>query len=573
MSTSSDQNTGSLIQRLQGDLVAGLVNGVASVPSSMATAALAGVNPVYGLYAITVAPAVGSILASSQMMQVATTGASALTASQAIAGYPSDQRGEALFLLVALAGIFLTIFGLLKAGRLVRYVSYPVMTAFLSGVALVLVFDQTAQLAGYSPEAETSLGEFIDLLWNIGNISPQSTVVGLIALGIIIGLSRTPLSNIASLVGLAIPTVIVVLWKPSGVELVSDVSTIPRGLPPLGLPDLTLFSPDLVISALALAIVVAIQGAGISQSYKNPDGSRADPSRDMFAQGAANVAGSLVSGMPTGGSVGQTALNVSAGAKSRWAGVFHSATMLAVILLVPGLVSLVPMPVLASVMIVAGFSAIRFADMGSIWRTAGSGRWVLVVTFLATLLLSIAAAVAVGVVAAVVLNLYSTASNVQVRALEVQDDGEIHIVDPPEELSDRSITVLDIYGSLFFAAARTVGDRLPDPSGAGHPVVIIRLRGNSQIGSTLIDVLNDYAHELAEAGGRLYLAGMDEQVIERLQRARQLDLDEEVVLVQASEVLGSATREAVAAAKDFLRQYRDEDDAEGEVPDDVAWLE
>lgn len=553
---------------LPNDLVAGLVNGVASVPSSMATAALAGVNPVFGLYAITVAPGVGSLLASSQMMQVATTGASALTASQAIAAYPGDQRAEALFLVVALAGAFLALFGLLKAGRLVRYVSYPVMTAFLSGVALVLVFDQSAQLVGYSPEGRTSIGEFADLLRNIGQISLQSTLVGLLALALIVGLSRTRLSNVSSLIGLAIPTAIVAFWRPSDVQIVSDVSTIPRGLPPFGLPDLGLLSANLVFSAFALAVVVAIQGAGISQSYRNPDGRPADASRDMFAQGAANIAGSLVSGMPTGGSVGQTALNVSAGAKSRLAGIFHSLSMLAIILLIPGLVSLVPMPVLAAVMIVAGVGAIRFADFGFIWRTAGSGRWVLAVTFLATLVVSVAAAVAVGVVAAVLLNFYSATRTVRVRALVRQEDGEIHIVDPPERLPSRSVTVLEVYGSLFFAAARTLGDLLPDPAGAERPVVVVRLRGNYQIGSTLIEVLNDYAHTLAQAGGRLYLVGMDEQISARLQGARRFDLDQEVVIIPASKVLGGATREAVSAAAEWLRQSGDTADARDEV---AAW--
>lgn len=556
------------LRTLPSDLVAGLVNGVASVPSSMATAALAGVNPVFGLYAVTVAPGVGSLLASSQMMQVATTGASALAASQAIAGYSGDQRAQALFLVVALAGAFLVIFGLLKVGRLVRYVSYPVMTAFLSGVALVLVFDQSAQLVGYSPQGQTSIGEFADLLRNIGQISIQSTLVGLLALALIVGVSRTRLSNVASLIGLAIPTAIVAFWRPSDVQIVSDVSTIPRGLPPFGLPDLGLLSANLVFSAFALAVVVAIQGAGISQSYRNPDGSPANASRDMFAQGAANIAGSLVSGMPTGGSIGQTALNVSAGAKSRLAGVFHSLSMLAIILLIPGLVSLVPMPVLAAVMIVAGVGAIRFADFGFIWRTAGSGRWVLAVTFLATLLVSVAAAVAVGVVAAIVFNFYSAARTVRVRSLKQQEDGEIHIVDPPKELPSRSITVLEVYGSLFFAAARTLGERLPDPEGAECPVVVLRLRGNYQIGSTLIEVLNDYAHKLAQAGGRLYLVGMDEQMSARLQRARRLDLDQGVVIIPASHVLGGATREAVSDAAEWLGQFGENADARDEV---AAW--
>ena len=560
MSSSSDKESSSLIQRLQGDLVAGLMVAVASVPSGLATAVMAGVNPVFGLYAATAAPAVGSLLASAQLMQITTTGASALTAGQAIAGYPADQRSEALFLLVGLAGIFLMLFGLLRAGRLLRYVSFPVMTGFLSGVAAALVFDQTAQLVGYSPDAQTSLGGFVEVWLHIGDFSLQSTIVGLLGLAIIIGLARTPLSNISSMLALVIPTIIVVLWEPGEVRLVSDVSTIPQGLPPLGLPDITLLTPNLLISGFALAAVIGIQGAGISQSYANPNGSMADPSRDMFAQGAANVAGSLVSGMPTGGSVGQTALNVSAGAKSRFAGVFHGLFMLLIILLVPGLVSLVPMPVLASVMIVAGYSAIRFRAMAFIWRTGGSARWVLVVTFLATLLLSIPAAVSLGVVAAVVLYLYSSASDVQVRALEPRDDGEIQVVEAPEDLPDRSITVLEVYGSLFFAAARTLREKLPEPADADHPVVVIRLRGNNQIGATLIDVMNDYAHELASSGGRLYLSGMDEQVSDRLKRAHRLDLDEEVVLFPATDVLGESTRDAIAAANDWLRQYRNDGD-------------
>ena len=560
MSAPSDRQSGSSVQRLQGDLVAGLMVAVASVPSGLATAAMAGVNPVFGLYAATAAPAVGSLLTSAQMMQITTTSASALAAGQAIASYPSDQRAEALFLLVALSGIFLMLFGLLRAGRLLRYISFPVMTGFLSGVAAALVFDQSAQLVGYSPDAETTLGSFVELLLNIGDFSLQSTIVGLLGLAIIIGLSRTPLSSISALLALVIPTIIVVLWDPGDVRLVSDVSTIPQGLPPLGLPDITLLTPNLVISAFALAAVTGIQGAGISQSYANPDGSVVDPSRDMFAQGAANVAGSLVSGMPTGGSVGQTALNVSAGAKTRVAGVFHGLFMLMIILLVPDLVSLVPMPVLASVMIVAGYSAIRFHAMAFIWRTGGSGRWVLAVTFLATLLLSIPAAVSLGVVAAVVLYLYSSASDVRVRALEPRDDGEIHVVEAPEALPGRSITVLEIYGSLFFAAARTLREKLPEPTGAEHPVVVIRLRGNNQIGPTLIDILNDYAHELASAGGRLYLNGMDKQVSDRLERAKKLDLDEEVVLVPATDILGESTRDAVAAANDGLRHYREDGD-------------
>ena len=138
-------------------MIAALINAVVSVPDGLASAALAGVNPVYGLYTSIAAPIGGSLLVSAQLMQIATTSASALAAGQAIASYPPAQRDQALFLLVLLTGVFLGIFGLLRLGRLVRFVSHAVMIGFLSGVAVVLVLDQLAPLVGLSPRGVESV--------------------------------------------------------------------------------------------------------------------------------------------------------------------------------------------------------------------------------------------------------------------------------------------------------------------------------------------------------------------------------------------------------------------------------
>ena len=127
---------------LRKDVPAGLINAVVSVPDGLASAALAGVNPVYGLYTSVVAPMTGSLLVSSQLMQIATTSASALAAGQAIAAYPEPDRPQAMFLLVVVIGLVLAGFGVLRLGRLARFVSHSVMTGFLSGVAVVLVLDQ-----------------------------------------------------------------------------------------------------------------------------------------------------------------------------------------------------------------------------------------------------------------------------------------------------------------------------------------------------------------------------------------------------------------------------------------------
>lgn len=352
------------------DIIAALINAVVSVPDGLASAALAGVNPVYGLYTSVAAPIGGSLLVSAQLMQIATTSASALAAGQAISSYPPAQRDQALFLLVFLTGVFLVIFGLLRLGRLVRFVSHAVMIGFLSGVAVVLVLDQLAPLVGLNPRGSNQLIQFIDILRHIGQISVPTLLVGLLALGILLGLERTRLSSLSSLVAIVVPSVLIALLGLENVQRVVDVSPVPRGLPMLTLPGFALFTPDLLLSAFAIAVVIALQGAGVSQSVENPDGSRVHASRDMVAQGVANAASGLLSGIPAGGSVGQTALNVNVGAQSRWAGVLAGVWMLGILFLVPDLVGQVPMTVLAALMVMAGVSAVCSLTASSTSRSS-----------------------------------------------------------------------------------------------------------------------------------------------------------------------------------------------------------
>lgn len=534
------------------DVVAGLINAVVSVPDGLASAALAGVNPVYGLYTSIAAPLGGSPLVSAQLMQIATTSASALAAGQAVASFPAAQRDQALFLLVLLIGIFLGIFGLLRLGRLVRFVSHAVMIGFLSGVAVVLVLDQLAPLLGLDPRGANEVIQFLDLLTHAGQLSVPTLLIGVLALAMLVGLGRTRLANLSSLVAIIVPSLVVFILGLEGVQRVVDVSPVPRGIPMPTLPNLALVTPDLLLAALAIAVVVAIQGAGVSQTVENPDGSPINPSRDMLAQGVANTASGIFSGIPAGGSVGQTALNVSVGAQSRWAGVLSGVWMLLIVLLAPDLVGQVPMTVLAALMIMAGISAVDVREVRSIWVTGGAARWAISVTFVATLLVSIPQAVAIGVLLTSVLYLFSSAKDVTVRALIPLGDGRFSEGKPPARLPSNAVTVLDVYGSLFFAGARTLADALPSPRGANRPVVVLRLRGRTRVGATLMEVLDAYADDVAEVGGRLYLSGVDGELDEQLRRIGKLDLEEGVHLVPADPVLGLSTAQAWTLARAWL---------------------
>jgi SulP family sulfate permease len=539
-------------RRLGRDAVAGFINAVVSVPDGLASAALAGVNPVYGLYTSIAAPITGSALVSTQLMQIATTSASALAAGQAITTYPAQQQSQAMFLLVVLTGLFLGLFALLRLGRLVRFVSHAVMTGFISGVAAVLVLDQLAPLVGVTPHGSNEVAQFVDLVAHWAQFDFATAATGVLAIILAVGLGRTRLAPIASLVALVVPSLLVIWLASDSVRRVRDVAEIPPGLPLPALPDLALLSPQLAFAAFAIAVVIAIQAAGISQVFDNPDGSRPDASRDMLAQGAANVAAGLMSGIPAGGSVGQTALNVRVGACSRWSGIFGGVWMLAIVLLVPSLVSQVPMAVLAALMIVSGISALDVTEVRSIWRTGRTARWSILVTFAATLVLSIPTAVGVGVALSIILNLASAASDVAVRALTRRGDGRIEEGAPPARLPSDAVTVLDVYGSLFFAGARTLEDQLPRPEGSSQPVVVLRLRGRTKLGATLLEVLDRYAEDLADSGGRLYLSGVAPDVAAELRRTGKLDLDGVVHVAPSDEVIGASTSAAVQDARAWL---------------------
>jgi SulP family sulfate permease len=539
-------------RRLKEEWLSGLINATASVPDGMAAAALIGVNPVYGLYTSIVAPIAGGLLASSQLMYISATSASAVIAAQAIADVPADERVESLFLFVVMAGLLLVAFGLLRFGRLLRFVSHAVMTGFLTGVAVVLVLGQLPELVGATAEGDNKIEETLDLFRHGASFDPRTMITGALALFVGFGLARTRVAAFSQLAALVFPTLLVVLAGWGNVRRVDDVSAIPHGLPTPNLPDLTVFSPELLVSAIAVAAVIAIYGAGVSEVTSNPDRRPIDPSRDMIAEGAASIASGLFSGIPAGGSVSQTALNLQVGAKSRWASVLGGLWMIVIVLVIPGLVEVVPMSVLSALMILAGIRAIDVEELRSSWFASHTARWPILVTFLATLLLSVPLAFVSGVLITIVIFVSSSAEEVHVRQLTPLGGGRFAEGRAPAHLESGSITVLDAYGSLFFAGARTFAEKLPSPVGAKNPVVILRLRGRDKVGATLADVLDRYADDLADVGGRLYLTGVNPDVVDHLVRAQKLDLGGTVHIMPATTIIGESTEQAMANAHSWL---------------------
>ena len=537
---------------LRRDGLAGLSSAISNVPDGMANGVLVGVNPIYGLYAAMMGPTTGGLFSSTQLMMITTTAAASLSASQALGGLQSGERADALFVMVMLAGGFQILFGLLGLGRLIRFVSFSVMTGFLSGVSVLLILNQLPVVTGYEPPGGNRIAQTFDLLLNLGQIGLASFILAALTLALAVVLPRTPLRNFGRLAAIAISSLLVALLGLSDVEIVQDVGDIPQGIPLPVLPSPSSLNLDVITGALTVAVVILVQGAGVSQSVPNPDGSRRSTSHDFIAQGAANVASGLFRGLPVGGSLSATALNVIYGAQSRWAVILAGVFMALIVMAFPSLVSHIAMPALGALLILAGATSLKPRDISVVWATGWTSRLAAFGTFLAALFLPIQAAVGMGVLLSALLYVSSASTDVSLVELVERPDGRIEEQVPPEWLPSDKVTVLDAYGHLFYAGAQTLERLLPAPQGSRKPAVILRLRGLSVAGATLQDVLTSYADKLAEVDGRLYLTGISERVHDQVVRTAKLRLSGPVQVYDATPIRGQSTRQAVENARTWL---------------------
>lgn len=544
---------------LRSDGVAGLTVGISGVPDGMAGGLLAGVNPIYGLYANMIGPIVGGLFSSTQLMIINNTSAVSLVAGQSLLGLSSAQRETALFLMVVLTGVLSIILGVLRLGQLTRFVSYSVMAGFLAGIAVVLILSQLPTVAGTGSEGANQIMKVFNLITHPGSIDPWSLGTGVVTLAGIALLQRTRLRGFAGLLAIAIPSALIALLGLESVRTVRDLGEIAPSLPLPALPD---FRDSLAVltGAASVALVVVIQGAGISQSVPNPDGSRRRISRDFIAQGAANVACGLFRGAPVGGSVSATALNVVSGARRRWSGIFSGLWVAVILLWFTDVVGYVAMPTLGALLIFAGVESIKPKDLLSVWHAGTTSRIAGAVTFSATLILPIQLAVALGVVLSAALYIARSSTDVAVIELVKRPDGRFEEHEPPAELPSNKVTVLDIYGHIFYAGTRKIEAMLPRiEKDTSHPVVVLRLRGRTALGATMVGALTKYAGKLRAAHGRLYLTGLSEPVRRHLITEVKVHLHGPLRAYEVTPVLGESTEKAAADAEAWLVGLKKED--------------
>lgn len=531
---------------------AAITNTLTMIPDALANTLLMGVNPVYGLHALMVGTPLGALVSGSEFMTINATGAMAVVTAGVLAEFRPDQQVPALLMLTVLVGLFQVLLGLFRGDGFLRFVSNAVLTGFMNGIAVAIVLGQLGTLTGYISEAGNRITRTLDLLLHLNQVDAITTLIGLGAIALILVLSRTPLRQFNLVLALLIITALTALWQPASVQLVKNIAPVPRSLPVPALPDFSLI-PPVLLGSISVALIGLIQGAGVGKTIPNGDGRYGRAWQDFLAQGVCNLVSGFFRGIPLGGSVSGTAINVSAGALSRWAIVLVGPMVILAVLVFGGIVEQFPLPAIAALLVVAGFQAFKIESWKDVWFTGWVPRLVMLATFVATLLLPIQNAVLLGVVLSILLYIYQASLDVQVKQILPTSTGHSFQEHPaPAHLPPNAITILHIYGSVFYASADILQAALPSLSTAERSVIILSLRGRNELGSTFLNLLKRYASELCTHNSKLMLAGVAPVVIKQLTKTGVTDTILPADIFPATPVLGESLQQALAAAEEWL---------------------
>ena len=535
------------------DLQAGLVVGVVAIPLALAFAIASGVSPERGLVTAVVGGFLISFLGGSRVQIGGPTGAFVVIVYGIVQKYGID----GLAICTLMAGVFLIAMGLARFGGAIKFIPYPVVTGFTSGIAVIIFSSEVRDLLGL--RMGTVPAPFVEKWRALGAALPtfSGAAIGVsaAALAILVFWPRISTKIPAPIVAILVVTA-VVAWAKIPVETVgSRFGAFSAAIPAPRLPPITLervrelFSPAVTVALLAgiESLLSAVVADGMI-------GSRHKSNVELVAQGIANIGSSVFGGIPATGAIARTATNVKNGGRTPVAGMIHSATLLLVLLLLGRWASAIPLAALGAVLAVVAYHMSEWRSWRALARAPRSVVIVLLVTFLLTVMVDLTVAVQAGVVLAAFLFMKRMADVTNVGAItrEFQETPDGTMTDDPGGIARRAVPdgveVYEVNGPFFFGAA----DKIRDVLGviAKKPrVFILRLRNVPAIDATGIRVLDDLAVTFRHQGIRLIIAGLHAQPLFALDRAGFLDrYGRENLAGDLDEALARASASAAAPA-------------------------
>ena len=514
------------------DLLAGIIVGIVALPLAIAFGIASGVTPEKGIITAIVAGLIVSLFGGSKVQIGGPTGAFIII----IYGIIQQYGFEGLTIATLLAGVFLILFGLLHLGTIIKYIPYPIVVGFTSGIALTIFTTQIKDLFGLTMASVPSdfIEKWIAYVGAFPTIDSWSAGVGVLSVAIIAlwpkvaghsALSKLP----GSLIAIIVMTIAGLLLKQYAgvvsIETIGDRFSISNQLPGAEVPSLTWdVIKSLVSPAITIAILGAIESLLSATVADGVIGDRHNSNTELIAQGMANLASPIFGGIPATGAIARTMTNINNGGRTPVAGIIHAVVLLLIFLFLMPLAQYIPMACLAGVLVIVSYNMSGWRSFLSILKNPKSDVIVLWVTFLLTVIFDLTIAIEVGLICACLLFMRRMAETTDVKVISDE-------INPEEEESDfqlgnlehltipEGVEVYEINGPYFFGA----GNKFEEIMGALHHrrprVRIIRMRKVPFVDSTGIHNLTNLCMMSQGEGIQVVLSGVNPQVQAVLHKA------------------------------------------------------
>jgi len=544
--------------KLRSDLSAGLTVAMVVIPQAMAYAAIVGINPIYGLFTAIIPTIIAPLFGSFPFLITGPTNPTALVTASVLMTY-ADRPDYLEFVLglAIIAGLFNIIFGLLKFGSIIRYISNSVLVGFLSAAGVLIISYQIGNLVGISITKGGGIWEIFSRLYSgLSEANPFTLIVSVISMSVMLIVKKINRKIPAALLTIIVAGLFVyfVGWgAEQNIKLVSDFG-LPEKLgfgfriPQISLNDF--FSMG--ISGAAIALFGFMETISIAKAMSQMTGETINPSREMIGQGMASLIGGFFQCMPSAGSPSRTVINIINGAKTRISAVISGVSVLVFLLLFSGLIGFIPMATLSVIVIISAAGLINVNLIELTWQSSIKSRVVMIITFISTLVLPLEYAIYLGVLTTILIYL-GESSHINLSYIAEDEDGDfIELPLDKVDSHEPQIAVINIEGDLYFAAVEDLQSQIEQILDSGIEVLILRFRRTHLLASTGVMAMDRLLKKAQDRNMTILFCGLHEEVIEPLEGAGITEKIGESNIFLADRKLFGSTERALARAKAIL---------------------
>jgi sulfate permease, SulP family len=547
---------------LTSDTMAGLTVAAVAIPQAMAYAQIANLPPQYGLYTAIVMTAVGALLDSSKQLINGPTNAISIAVLSALVGFSDAERIPAVILLALMVGIVQTGISLLRLGDLTRYVSHAVIIGFTLGASVLLALDQLKNLLGI-PAAGTGEDHFLKRFWLTMSHADQTNFV---ALGIGLGTVAVALALrwVNARLGIRLPDLLLAVISTTatvgvfhldkqGVKIVGE---IPARLPSFELPNVDWNHVHaLGTNSLAIALLGLLEAISMAKAIAAQTRQKLDINQQCMSEGVANVVGSMFHCFPGSGSLTRSTINQQAGGRTQWSGVISAIAVAVTVLLFAPYAYYIPRASLAGILMLASYRLVDWPQLAYYLRTTRFDRWIVILTAVSAVAVSVEFCVLIGVFLSFVLYV-PQAARVSLSELIMTPERVVR-ERRPDDVPCSRIRVYSLEGEFFFGASPELEEHLEAIADAARDsvrVVILRMKRIRNPDAVCMGILDRFITQMHEAGVTILFCGVRPdlmKVIHSSGLANRLG-EERLFVFEETGKFWSSTLEAIQFAYEVL---------------------